>query len=108
MPAPSALDALRSWLAQQPTVSVTDDGDGWVARSGGVPVARAGATGEFRVMLPSDVAARVAAQDDAVHVTPAGVRFAVTDAASAERARALVARRIAVETFAWQYRDDGV
>jgi hypothetical protein len=104
----TALDALRRWIALQPSVSVTEEPSGWTAWHAGVPVAEARAAGEVLVMLPPDVARSVAAGRDGVRVEPQGVRLTVSDEESATFARSLLARLIGVVLFAWQYRADGV
>jgi hypothetical protein len=110
---PEPLEALRRWLARQPSVTVTvastGDGGRWDVRSGGETVAvGAGGAGELQVMLPADIARRVADGRSGVRLAPGGVVLDVADAASAAFARSLLARLIGVELFAWQYRADGV
>jgi hypothetical protein len=94
-------------MARQPSVTLAEDGARWTAWSGGVPVATSRGGG-LRVLLPPDIARRVAAEHQGVRLAADGVDLRISDAATAAFARSLLERRIDVGLFAWQYRSDGV
>jgi hypothetical protein len=103
-----AADRFVAWVSGEPAVTLRTEGGVRAVLHDGVPIATISEDGELRMPLPPDVRPALLRRYPTAEETADGVRLAIRDDDSAAAARSLVQRRIGVEIFSWQFREDGV